>query len=295
MGWNASAMRVVCMAAFGLITRSAPSAAAPSPARRGGEGLRAEANWRRLVPGGTESAAAESGGSAPIARSSHELSLVGGKVLLFGGEHTARVPIDAHVWALEQTAGGKWAWEKLATHGEAPTPRIGHAQAAMDTRLFVMGGRQGVTMDEAPLNDLFCLDTATCAWQCITPAPGSGPPPSARSYHRMVRSLGYSTLASCGHPLPLGARVERMHARAVRMKGASELSAATQVAAGPFLYVFGGCPASGRAADLHCFDTRSRQWTSLPAADIPGRGGAGFVALDSGNLAVRARLLAFRA
>ena len=216
-------MQVVCMAAFGLITRSAPSAAAPAPARcaravarralasragmrlRGGEGLRAEVTWRCLVPG-----AAESGGSAPIARSSHELSLVGGKVLLFGGEHTARVPLDAHVWALEQTAGGKWAWEKLAAHGEAPTPRIGHAQAAMDTRLYVMGGRQGVTMDEAPLNDLFCLDTATSSWQSITPAPESAPPPSARSYHRMVCSLGHSTLTRCGHLLPSGARVERM-------------------------------------------------------------------------------------
>ena len=181
---------------MGLLARAA-SAKAPSATARGtlawrGMRLRgggaecveaaptsAKVTWRRLV-------AAGGAGDAPVARSSHEVSLAGGKVLLFGGEHTPRVPIDAHVWALELQAGGSWAWQKLVAHGEAPPPRIGHAQAAVGTRLYVMGGRQGEKMDEAPLSDLFCFDTATSRWECVAPAPDSAPPPTPRSYHRMV-------------------------------------------------------------------------------------------------------------
>ena len=59
-----------------------------------------------------------------------------------------------------------------------------------------------------------------------------------------------------------------------------------QVAVGPVLYVFGGCDAAGRTADLHSFDTRTSCWSKLPSADIAGRGGAGFAALDGGDLAV---------
>ena len=192
----------------GLLARVAASATATSATSRGtlapawrcmrlrGGGGGGEAaptfakvTWRRLV------AASAAEGDAPVARSSHEVSLAGGKVLLFGGEHTPRVPIDAHVWALEQQAGGAWAWQKLVSHGEAPPPRIGHAQAAVGTRLYVMGGRQGEKMDETPLSDLFCFDTATSQWECVAPAPDSAPPPTPRSYHRMVSAPVRASLA----------------------------------------------------------------------------------------------------
>jgi len=179
---------------------SAESASNPLRLRGGGESSKVEVTqtqkqtqiqtqtqthtvtWRRLAAD-DESCTAE---SAPIARSSHEVSLVGGTVLLFGGEHQARMPIDANLWVLKQKTEGTWRWKRMEVCGEAPSPRIGHAQAAIDTRLYVMGGRQGITMDEAPLNDLFCFDTTTSAWQRVEPAPGSAPPPTPRSYHRMV-------------------------------------------------------------------------------------------------------------
>jgi hypothetical protein len=140
-----------------------------------------EATWRRLSAGTLQ--------DEPIARSSHEISLVGGSVLLFGGEHEARVPIDANLWAFQLKDGREWKWERLAARGEIPAPRIGHAQAAIDTRLYVMGGRQGIAMDEAPLDDLFCFDTMTSTWERIKPAPSSAPPPTPRSFHRMVFAL----------------------------------------------------------------------------------------------------------
>lgn len=43
------------------------------------------------------------------------------------------------------------------------------------------------------------------------------------------------------------------------------------------LYVFGGCGASGRLADLYEFDTKTALWEKLPSfSKISGRGGAGF-------------------
>merc|ERR1712130_334456 len=45
------------------------------------------------------------------------------------------------------------------------------------------------------------------------------------------------------------------------------------------LYVFGGCPAKGRLADLHRFDPHTSKWTKLPQAPMAGRGGAGFAAV----------------
>ena len=277
----ASSLGVLAASAQPAWRGSAESASNPLRLRGGRESSKVEVTWRRLAAGG-ESCAAE---SAPIARSSHEVSLVGGSVLLFGGEHQARMPIDANLWALEQKTEGTWSWQQMAVSGEAPSPRIGHAQAAVDTRLYVMGGRQGITMDEAPLNDLFCFDTTTSAWERIEPAPGSALPPTPRSYHRMVyfpsihihiRTCKYETSHVCRHvfasPWLIRKFLSSIHA--------------LQVAVGPLLYVFGGCDVAGRAADLHCFDTRSHLWTNLPSADMAGRGGAGFVALDNGNLAV---------
>ena len=241
------AMRIAALGVLARSTHAWPLAGRQQCATRAlslaGNGLRlrggaTEVVWRRLSQD-----AATAPGPAPIARSSHELSLVDGSVLLFGGEHTARVPIDATLWTLAPQAGGSWGWQAVEARGDVPPPRIGHAQAAVGARLYVMGGRQGIAMDEAPLDDLFCFDMTTRTWERVKPAEGSGPAPSPRSFHRMV-------------------------------------------AAGPLLYVFGGCDASGRLADLHSFDTRTRRWTALPPAAVAGRGGAGFAALSSGSLAV---------
>ncbi len=37
---------------------------------------------------------------------------------------------------------------------------------------------------------------------------------------------------------------------------------------GPTLYVFGGCTAAGRAADLYAFDTETRTWAQGPLAEV---------------------------
>ena len=207
---------VPVMAGLGMLVRSSPARAVSIPFSRwfgtsglvGGVQLRGgavdvwngssvKAYWRQLSAG--------TAGDEPIARSSHEISLAGGKVFLFGGEHKARVPIDANLWALEQQRDGPWKWQKMEARGEIPPPRIGHAQAAVGAQLYVMGGRQGISMGEALLDDLFCFDTTTSTWERIEPAPESAPAPSPRSFHRMVSAASVLLRIVCNSLYQCGA------------------------------------------------------------------------------------------
>ena len=166
-------------------------------------------------------------------------------LLVFGGEHIARTPIDSALHALNLVTN---EWTALApAAGVAPPPRVAHAQAVVANEeegpsLYVFGGRQGIQMSEAPLNDLFRFVLSTKTWEKVEAQGGEVPAP--RSFHKMV-------------------------------------------SVGATLYLFGGCGATGRLADLHSFDTATRTWTALPsasdaAAPVAGRGGAGFVASADG-------------
>jgi N-acetylneuraminic acid mutarotase len=176
----------------------------------------------------------------PSSRSSHCISTVGSTVYLFGGEHVARTPIDSSLFKVDVSSASP-SWEPVEASGAAPSPRIAHAQAVMGDAIWVFGGRQSVTMEEAPMNDLFRFDIATNTWTEIT---ATGPVlPPARSFHRMV-------------------------------------------AVGSYLYVFGGCAAVGRLADLYRFDSNTSVWEEMAAADMKGRGGPCFAAGADGNLYV---------
>ncbi|GAA5828944.1 hypothetical protein JCM5353_005179 [Sporobolomyces roseus] len=47
------------------------------------------------------------------------------------------------------------------------------------------------------------------------------------------------------------------------------------------LYLHAGCPASGRLAQLHSIDLSTLEWTALPSAPEPGRGGTVLTALPA--------------
>lgn len=181
----------------------------------------------------------------PQARSSHEISFVGGSCYLWGGEHVARTPIDSELYILDLSSdrNGGEGWKKVelaADSGPPPSPRIAHGQAVLGSRIFVFGGREGITMDERPLNDLHYFDCETKRWSGPVQCTGETIP-AARSFHKMTAANG-------------------------------------------ILYVFGGCGVSGRLADLYSFDANSNTWTALPSCDrIAGRGGPGFDAVQDGN------------
>ena len=218
-------------------------------------------SWNKISP------APDPDAGSPCSRSSHGVSFVGGvggtcspRLLVIGGEHIARTPIvDAKqaVWAADYHADGNvWKWRSIGAkigEGKTPPPRVAHAQAAIDGKVYVFGGRMGIMMDEKALNDMWVLDASgkpgTEEWSEVEYATAdasssSSPPPEARSFHKMV-------------------------------------------AVGTDLFVFGGCGASGRLADLHKFDTKTRTWTALGTSTVlRGRGGANLVVLKDGALAV---------
>ena len=139
---------------------------------------------------------------SPIDRSSHAISIIGDVLYVMGGENTARVPIDSAVYALDisnqNLKDGSAAWRKIEVQKNSPSPRIAHSQAVIGNRIYIFGGRQGITMDESPLNDLHYFDTQTETWTEVVFKGGNAP--SARSFHKMV-SVGSSlfVFGGCGN------------------------------------------------------------------------------------------------
>ena len=140
--------------------------------------------------------------NAPIERSSHGVSTIGGTLYVMGGENTARIPIDSSVYVLDianqNLKDGSAVWRKIEAQENSPSPRIAHAQATIGNKIYIFGGRQGITMDESPLNDLHCFDTQTETWTQVEVKGGNVP--SARSFHKMV-SAGSSlfVFGGCGN------------------------------------------------------------------------------------------------
>lgn len=184
---------------------------------------------------------------SPCARSSHGLSVVqnGTRLILHGGENIARTPLDDDhaTWAADFD-GIAWQWRRISCD-VTPPARVAHAQAACGNRVYVFGGRAGITMEEKAMNDLWELDASgekgSERWTLIEPSQDSRPPPEPRSFHRMV------CVDKC-------------------------------------LYVFGGCGPSGRLADLHRFNLGDKTWHDLGASHLlRGRGGANLLTLASGH------------
>jgi hypothetical protein len=196
--------------------------------------MKVEYNWSKISPKPDDKH------GAPCERSSHGLSILkNGKLLiLHGGEQIARTPLKGSqsTWAA-LNENGVWSW-KLIQSSSCPPSRVAHSQSVHQDSVYIFGGRQGIAMEEAALQDLWKLDCSgdTFVWQKIEP---KGQIPEARSFHKML-------------------------------------------CVGSSLYVFGGCGASGRLADLHRYDIVSNTWHTLPVSNLlRGRGGANFMTFDS--------------
>lgn len=148
----------------------------------------------------------------PLARSSHGLSIVNGgrRLVLYGGENIARTPFELlqALWVADLGDDGTWQWkcgvsEDFYPGLTMPPPRVAHAQAAVDDRfVYVFGGRAGIEMDEAAMNDLWVLDTSNLTWSEVQVSKDGSAPPEKRSFHRMVavnRSLYVFGGCSAGH------------------------------------------------------------------------------------------------
>ena len=119
-------------------------------------------------------------------RSSHGVSVVGETLVIFGGENVPRTPFDNQVHALDLSSPKPRSWTVLQpSGGEAPEPRVAHAQCTLGDNIYISGGRQSITMEEAPLNDLYAFNVKSLVWENLT-GTSTGTPPCPRSFHRMV-------------------------------------------------------------------------------------------------------------
>ena len=60
------------------------------------------------------------------------------------------------------------------------------ADGSTEHTIYIFGGRQSITMEEAPLQDLYSFQVSTNTWTEVTPSDASGPPPCSRSFHKMA-------------------------------------------------------------------------------------------------------------
>ncbi|PBP19982.1 kelch domain-containing protein [Diplocarpon rosae] len=212
--------------------------------------------------------------ATPLPRSSHTLSVIAGRAYIFGGEVSAREPVDndMHIVTLPYDAFSSADYQTIPAKsktagGEVPEKRVGHTAAVIGERIFVWGGRGGKHM--RPLEEkgrVWIYDTRTDSWSYLDPLPAT-PYPEARSYHSSV---------AINEPQP-----ENM--KSIRVDNAAELPKAGAIAEfaqtdegmggyGTF-FVHAGCPVSGRTNDLWAFDVRSKTWKEFPAAPGKPRGG----------------------
>jgi len=210
--------------------------------------------WRKI----------SSSGDIPVARSSHSMSALGTRVYVYGGEHEARTPIDSRITTCDVSSG---CWEEInVRNGTVPDARVAHAQAlVLDRHIYIFGGRQGIHMSEAPLNDMHRFDLQTKTWTKIFP---STPPPSARSFHRMV-AVG-DVLYVFGGCSEEGGRLNDLHAFDVVKKTWTQMKSSDAItgrgganffasADGRRLFVVAGY-AGKETSDIHVFHIESNEW-----------------------------------
>jgi Galactose oxidase, central domain/Kelch motif len=182
---------------------------------------------------------------SPCSRSSHGLSLVqnGTRLILHGGEHIARTPLeDNEATWAADLDENTWQWRRILSDN-IPSARVAHAQAVCNDRVYVFGGRAGIAMEEKATNDLWELDA---------------------SGTRGTETWTLVEPDKTSGPPPEPRSFHRM------------------VAVSNSLYVFGGCGANGRLADLHRFDLENKTWHDLgPSPLLRGRGGANLLTLSS--------------
>lgn len=130
-------------------------------------------------------------GTAPEPRYGHSSTLVGSRVVYFGGKGKEKHFRDLH--ALDANS---LTWYQGPSSGGAPSARHGHTATIHGTRLYVFGGACGGKY----FGDLHCLDLSSMAW--ASPQT-TGPKPTPRYGHAALL-IGESLLVHGGFSMETG-------------------------------------------------------------------------------------------
>ena len=196
--------------------------------------------------------------SKPLPRSSHSLSIIKGKAYIFGGEEQPREPVsnDMHVYTLPSSGVSEADYKRIPAQsnrdGDTPPPRVGHTANAIGDKIYIFGGRGGRAMQPLEENGrVWVYDTRLNSWNSLDPLNGS-PYPAARSYHASAATVHLQRSSQDHTENPVGSLVSEVHGT---------------------VFIHGGCPTSGRIADVWAFDIVACLWSRLPDAPGPARGG----------------------
>ncbi|KAK4695625.1 hypothetical protein P7C71_g2155, partial [Lecanoromycetidae sp. Uapishka_2] len=219
-----------------------------------------------------------------LSRSSHSLSIIKSKAYIFGGEEKPREPVDnhIHVFTLPLSEHDEVDYQIIparasAENGELPSPRVGHVASTVDDRIYIFGGRGG--KDMKPLEEsgrVWVFDSKLNVWSFLDPARGS-PSPESRSYHASTSTEHPLNQRELQNAPPAGSV-----ASAFTKDNPNETKDYTENPLGETgsgaddhgtLFIHGGCPGSGRTADIWAFDVASRVWSQYPDVPGPPRGG----------------------
>jgi N-acetylneuraminic acid mutarotase len=211
--------------------------------------------------------------NTPIERSSHAISVIGQQVFLFGGENVARTPIDSTLYTLDLASEAP-IWKQVQVDGESPPERIAHSQAVIGDALYIFGGRQGITMDESPLDDMWRFDISNGKWVAVEQ---KGQVPCARSFHVMEATEDaiymFGGCAASGrlndlHRFDLGSNTWETMPSSDDIEGRGGPCLAAPGDGN--LYVIAGF-AGREMNDIHRFSLDDRSWTKLPDTDLRPR------------------------
>jgi len=135
-------------------------------------------------------------GARPSARSSHSMTAVGDKAVMFGGIGLAVVVADHHrSHSLNDVAVldlKSWVWSAPLISGPPPKPRFVHRMVAMGDRLLLFGGR---TSGAVKFNDLHWLDLKARKWVKQNDVVGEAPETRGGC---TLAAVGTKALVFCG-------------------------------------------------------------------------------------------------
>ncbi|GAX84212.1 hypothetical protein CEUSTIGMA_g11635.t1 [Chlamydomonas eustigma] len=181
-------------------------------------------------------------------------------------------------------------WEILSQNGSVPVARSSHSVTHVSNAnsLYLFGGEHD---PRTPIsNEFYAYNLESANWEIIQAA-GLRPEPRVAHTAAVVQDSSsiYIFGGRSGKEMGEGAFDDlhlfdtstSMWSLVTDEKGTPppKRSFHTAAVAGSSMYIFGGCGAEGRLADLHQFDTKANQWHQLPEHDsIKGRGGSCLIA-----------------
>eukprot|EP01027_Heterolobosea_sp_BB2_P013573 GEZU01019566.1.p1 GENE.GEZU01019566.1~~GEZU01019566.1.p1 ORF type:complete len:864 (-),score=297.60 GEZU01019566.1:22-2613(-) len=156
-------------------------------------------------------------------------------------------------------------WKRAETIGKSPMEREGHACEVLGNKMYVFGGRSGVTTWH---NDMLVLELESMRWTHPKVEGKNIPNLAGHSMTKIGDKLyifgGRSGVFTWVNDiLVYDSKTESIRAIKPKGKTPAPRQSHSAVAFGNSIFVYGGFDGSSRLGDLHIFDTESETWSQV--------------------------------